>query len=267
MFKKRYKVRKTDMIEISGVKIEFKYMGLFTTQDVWTHPRITESTCEIIYVTEGDVYLAEGEKEYSLKAGDLIILAKDHEHWGFKKSFGKTSFYWLHFDIEGIVPETQVINNFTHVSLFKELLHNSSAPLTPQYMKDSVLLHLLAEISSAKDKKEANTLASSIFEWTRINVKNGLTVEKIAEHFGYNSEHISRLIKKQYGVGLKAIIDEFLINKAKNYLCNTTYSVKEISDLLEFNDPNTFIHFFKYHEKKSPTKYKNTYSNTHMNKE
>lgn len=254
------------MIEIDGVKLEFKYMGLFTTQDEWSHPKITESTYEIIYVTEGGVYLAEQDNEYELKAGDLILLAKNKEHWGYKISCGKTSFYWVHFDIEGMTTGTRVIKNFTHVSLFKELLHNSSTPNAPQYMKDSVLLHLLCEISSAKNKSEENTLASSIFEWTRINAKNGLTVEKIAENFGYNSEHISRIIKKQYGVRLKSIIDDFLINKAKNYLLNTTYSVKEISDLLDFPSPNTFIHFFKYHEKKSPTRYKNSYSNTHMNK-
>lgn len=253
------------MIEINGVKIEFNYMGMFTTKDAWIHPRVTEDTCEIIYVTEGTVYIEEDEK-YILNKGDIIILKKGKEHFGFKESTGKTSFYWTHFKIEGFNPDTVVIQNFSHVSLFKELLHNSSTPLTPQYAKDAVLLHLLSEIASAKEKAESNTLASSIFEWTRINVKNGLTVEKIAEHFDYNSEHISRLIKKQYGVGLKSIINNFLINKAKNYLCNTTYSVKEISDLLGFCEANTFIHFFKYHEKKSPTQYRNTYSSTHMNR-
>lgn len=254
------------MIEINGVKIEFNYMGLFTTQDVWTHPKITESTYEIIYVTEGEIYLAEGTFEYMLKSGDMILLSKEKEHWGFRESRGKTSFYWVHFDADGISLETQVINNFTHISLLKELLHNSSTPLMPLYMKDSVLLHILSEMSLARENSEANTLASSVFEWTRINVKNGLSVEKIAEHFGYNSEHISRIIKKQYGVSLKSIIDDFLIKQAKNYLCNTTYSIKEISDILEFSSSNTFIHFFKYHEKKSPTQYRNTYSNTHMNR-
>ncbi len=252
------------MIEINGVKVEFKYMGLFTTQDIWEHPKITESTYEIIYVREGEIYLAEGSCEYILKAGDMILLSKGREHWGFRKSEGKTSFYWVHFDATGISLETQVINNFTHISLFKELLHNSSTPLMPLYMKDSVLLHILSEMSSARENAGSNTLASSVFEWTRINVKNGLTVEMIAEHFGYNSEHISRIIKKQYGVSLKSIINDFLIKQSKNYLCNTTYSVKEISNILGFSSGNTFIHFFKYHEKKSPSRYRNTYSNTHM---
>ena len=44
-------------------------------------------------------------------------------------------------------------------------------------------------------------------------------------------------------------------------------SVKEIAALLGFSEPNTFIHFFKYHEGISPTLYRNTYHNTHMNKQ
>lgn len=254
------------MIAIDGVEIEFVHMGLFTTQEVWTHPKVCESTCEIICVTEGEVHIAEGDNEYSLFPGDLLVLSKGREHGGFKESTGKTSFYWVHFTIHGMNPDTNVINNFTHISLFKELLHNSSTPLSEQYTKDCVLVHILSEIASAKNKDSSNTLAGSVFEWARINAKNGLTVEKVAEHFGYNCEHISRLIKKQYGMSLKSIIDDFLIKQAKNYLCNTTYSVKEISDILGFSSANTFIHFFKYHEKKSPTNYRNTYSNTHMNK-
>ena len=43
------------------------------------------------------------------------------------------------------------------------------------------------------------------------------------------------------------------------------YSVKEISVLLGFSSANAFINFFKYHEKISPKKFRNTYSYMHMN--
>lgn len=264
--KMRVKVRKTDMMQIDGVKIEFNYMGLFTTEEEWIHPRVVESTCEIIYVTGGTVYLAEEGTEYAVEKGSLIILEKGKEHYGLKPSSGKTSFYWLHFNTDADI-KTSVVKDFAYVSLFKELLHYSSTPVCKQYVKDCVLAHLLSEISVAKDRLTVSNLASTIFEWTRINAVNGLTVARVSEHFGYNSEHISRLIKKQYGVGLKTLINDFIIKRAKNFLCNTSCSVKEISNMLEFPSPNSFIHFYKYHEKESPTQYRNSYSNIHMNKQ
>lgn len=254
------------MIQINETKIEFNYMGLFTTSETWIHPKACEKTCEIIYVTKGTVFLEEEGEKYELREGELIFLAPGKVHEGFCESHGRTSFYWVHFNIEGYSPNTFTLNNFTYVSLFKELLHYSSTPVCPKHSKDCVLAHLLSEISSAREKADASTLAANAVEWARINASCGLSVARVAEHFGYNSEHISRLVKKQYGLSLKSIIDDFLIKKAQSYLCNTTYSIKEISNMLGFSSPNAFIHFYKYHEKKSPTDYRNSFTNIHMNK-
>lgn len=254
------------MIQMNGAKIKFNYMGYFTSDETWTHPTIKESTYEIIYVTEGIVYLYEGDKKYELKKGDLIVLKPHTIHGGYKHSVGRTEFYWTHFNLYGYSSDTIFLSNFTYASLFKELLHYSSTPHCPGYVKDSILSHILTEISQAEEKKNMSHLACKILEWTRINAGNDVTVSKIAEHFGYNSEHISRLMKKEYGMSLKQIIDDFIIRKAQNYLCNTTFSVKEISNILGFTSANAFINFYKYHENQSPNKFRNSYSSVHMNK-
>jgi len=53
---------------------------------------------------------------------------------------------------------------------------------------------------------------------------------------------------------------------AKNLLISTNYSVKQIAFMLDYKEENLFIKFFKYHERVSPTNFRNTYFNTHMNK-
>ena len=254
------------MIQINNTKIDFVYMGYFTSEGVWIHPIITECTYEIIYVTEGTVYLFENEKKFELKKGDMIILKPHTVHGGYKKSSGKTEFYWLHFNLFGYHSDTAIITGFSHTSLFKELLHYSSTPQCAQYVKDCILSHILVSISENAEKSEFSQLTAKVFEWVRINAANDLTVGKTAKHFGYNSEHISRLIKKEYGISLKCLIDSFIVKRAQNYLCNTTYSVKEISNLLHFSSPNSFINFYKYHEKQSPNQFRNSYTNMHMNK-
>ena len=45
-----------------------------------------------------------------------------------------------------------------------------------------------------------------------------------------------------------------------------TVSVKEISAKLGFTDTDKFVKYFKYHENISPARYRNTYTNTHINK-
>lgn len=251
------------MNETKLTKTDFVYMGLFTSREEWSHPHVTESTYEIIYVTEGEVYLREDENEYVLGKGDLIVLRPGIEHYGSRHT-QNTSFYWLHFSYNEIHP-TCVYTNFHSSSLFKKLMHYCHMPNSPHYVKNSILWHILSEISMCKINSIQSSLGQSVFEWTRVNISRTLTVNQVATYFGYNSEYISRLIRKQYGISLKSLIDVFLIDKAKEYLCNMRYSVKEISALLDFSSANAFINFFKYHEKISPKKFRNTYSYMHMN--
>ena len=253
------------MIQINDTQIEFTYMGLFTTDEDWIHPQSCESTYEIIYVTNGDVFLAENDTFYDLKKGDIIVLRPGEIHRGYKKSFGKTSFYWIHFKMNKMT-KTTVKTDFSNVSVIKELMHYSHNPNSEQYVKDSLLMHLLSVLSVDIKQDKSSSLAADIFEWTRINAASGLSVQTVADHFGYNCEYVSKLIKREYGITLKKLIDRYIIEKAKNYLNNTSYSIKEISNILGFSSPNTFINFFKYHEEISPSKYKNSYSYTHMNK-
>ena len=72
------------MINLDSNKIIYDYMGLFTTDDNWIHPTSTESTYEIIYVTNGNVYIKEDDICYDLAKGDLIILKPGISHYGYK---------------------------------------------------------------------------------------------------------------------------------------------------------------------------------------
>ncbi len=245
-------------------KITYNYMGLFTTQESWIHPKACEITYEIIYVTKGTVYLSECDRDFILEKGDLIVLKPGAVHYGNKHS-SDTSFYWVHYNCDEEY-ETFVIRGFAGSFLFKELMHYSHMPNCPEYVKNAVLRHIIAEIYMSEINANVSSLGNSIFEWTRINVSRSLTVNKVAQHFGYNSEYISRLIKREYGITLKSLIDDFLVDKAKEYLCNVELSIKEISTLLGFNNANAFVVFFKYHERISPKKYRNSYSYIHMNK-
>ena len=245
--------------------MEFNGIGLFTTSKDWIHPEKNEWTTELIYVTSGDIYMYEGEEKFELSKGDLLVLKPGILHGGYKVSCGKTSFYWLH--IKGDVPGEiyGIIKGFSGAGLFRELIDYANRPEKNEKALRIVTEHILLNAEIAKEYEGKNRLAKEIYEWVRINADSKLTVEKTAENFGYNSEHISRIVRGEYGVGLKRLIDKFLLDKAKDFLANTTYSIKEISGIMEFSDSSAFINFFKYHEKISPSEYRNSHVEIHMN--
>ena len=249
--------------------IAFRASGLFNTDRDWIHPERTEKTYEIIYVTRGEVYMSEGEKDLHICEGQLVILEPNICHKGTKIT-RDVSFYWLHFEItDGELPfSKRFFERFENKSLFKELLHWNNLPSPPKSLINATLIHILSEFYyiAEEETHRYDERAEAIKEWIRINADAKLTVARVAEHFGYSPDHISRLCKKNYGIGAGKLINRFLMVRARELLCNTGKYVKEISAELGFSNDKEFVGYFKYHEGCFPSEYRKRFPMTHMNR-
>jgi YesN/AraC family two-component response regulator len=252
------------MIILNDCKLEFSSIGLFDTDNEWTHPKIAVKTYELIFIINGEVYIAEDKTEYHLKRGDLLLLDKDVEHYGTNTSFGHTSFYWLHFhcnDINKLFKKK--VYNIDHLSterIMKELSHLFASK---KELAELALMKFILEIESFNDYK--NPYAYEIAEFIRINRNKPLTVNEISKRFGYNPDYISRIIKKEFGVDAKSLIIKQRLEFVQSLLINTDYSLKEITESAGFENQNYFIKFFKYHAGTTPSKFRKKYFLLHMN--
>jgi len=264
----RQKVRKSDMNILCSDKIIFHYAGLFSSAGPWIHPERTESTWEIIYVTKGEVFLQEEEQPWHLKEGQAVLLTPGIRHWG-SKTTENVQFYWVHFRVvTGELPfNLRFFPKLEEVALFKELLHFNNLPVVPDYLVNAVLVHILAELCRLSSHAEvvSGAVSPKIYEWLRINACASLTVAQAAKHFGFSADHLTRLMKKDYGTGAKELINRFLMNRAKELLCNTDMYVKEIAAELGFSCDKAFIGYFCYHENCSPTAFRERFCKLHMN--
>jgi len=256
-----------------NVDISYKFSGLFLTNEEWIHPKRKIDTYEIIYMQQGTAFIQEEGTSYILKRGDVLILHPDRIHFGYKVTTGKMSFYWAHFVTSDFLALKldldyfSVTENYQFNSLFKQLLHISNTSDYPDYSSDLMIALIINEISVAQNgfKNKSSKLISDVTEWTRINSDKKITVESIADNFGYNADYLSGLFKKTFGIGLKQYINNEKIKLAKNLLITSNKSIKQISNVLNWEVENHFINYFKYHEGMSPTKFRNIYINTHFN--
>lgn len=248
--------------------IVFSYAGLFSTATEWIHPKRIEKTHEIICVTRGKVYIQEGDREYLVKQGQLILLSPNVVHCGTRVT-SDVGFYWVHFTAnEGALPfDKRFFESFNDMHLFKELLHYNNLPNVPEYAVNSVLIHILSVLCHLSEisVRSYNGIAETLLEWIRINADSSLTVKRVAEHFCFSPDHINRICKRNCGMGANALINNFLLAKAKELLCNTEKYVKEIAADLAFSSDKAFIGYFKYHEGCYPSEFRNHFGKTHMN--
>ena len=257
------------------MKIETaKYVsgGQFTSRGEWSHPERSISSFELIVVTEGNVWIEEDGKEYTLEAGDIFLLEPDKLHFGSRVSQTRVSFYWFHFvdyrppEHTGIAKQMRLEDPYAVSLLCRQLLYFASAGFSGDVLH-AALHTLLSEVEhqgGARDA-EANTLVRRIREWIRINSDRALTVSDVSTHFGYNVDHLSRLFRMSYGHGLKSEIAEMKLRRVKQLLLESDLTLFQIADRVGISDYKLFLKFFKYHEGVTPSTFRKIYSDIHTN--
>lgn len=59
--------------------------GLFAASESFIHTDRVPDFCVLIYVIDGCIYVTEGDTDYEVNAGELLILKNDVHHFGKKK--------------------------------------------------------------------------------------------------------------------------------------------------------------------------------------
>lgn len=254
-------------------KVHYVSSGLFISDGEWIHPTRTIEGYELMFVVRGVVLIAEGETEYILNPGDALFLRPGIEHRGLRPSDEDISFYWVHFDFEPPVPD---ICNSAHVEivqssnlhiLLRQLLHYANTPRYPAACCDDLLRLAVAEVLLAQSESDrsGNALIHRVQQWIRIHYDKSITLEEIENRFNYNRDYLSRLFKKNFGIGIKQYIDQVKMDKAKEFIVSGV-PLSELPDLLGIESYNLFLKKFKYHEGISPKQFRDAYSNLHLNK-
>lgn len=252
------------MISVNGTELTHSGMGLFDSDKDWIHPTVTVSTYEIIYVVEGEVHIREGEASYDLVKGDLLVLAPNVEHGGTRVSHGRTSFYWLHYRCSSPeslnLPKRFAPDEVDTLRTLGELMHLQQAD---PVLAELALARFLFECG--KEAEYGNKKVREIAAYIRANSRFPLSVAEIAERYGYSPDHLSRMFKKEFGYDAKTAVVKNRLEYIESRLLNSEYSIKEIAAQCGFEDENSFVKFFKYHTKTTPTLFRNRFFHVHIN--
>jgi AraC-type DNA-binding domain-containing proteins len=248
--------------------LDFINCGLIQAQKNWIHKKRFLEKYELIYVTEGNLYLQIDRNNRVLSKNDLIIIPPYKTISGTKESEIETSFFWVDFLTDN-AENFGVISNLIHINqpdkintLLEELRSISDQKNISDFTKDSFLLLLFHQIKKSVEQNSIQHMIIIKFcNYIENNITKPLTAQMVADALKYNKDYLCRVIKKYYGISLIDYINKQKINLAKKLLSTSNYSIKEISNYLGYDDSNLFTKYFKYHEKISPLQYRNSNTN------
>ncbi|MHA7966021.1 helix-turn-helix transcriptional regulator [Paenibacillus sp. CAU 1782] len=243
--------------------------GKFISEGNWSHMRRSGMPYEIIVMLEGEMHIAENDDRYLVKANDMLLLRAGRTHFGYEKSEGPVSFYWVHFHMETepfmSLPSHASLKIPSSVNqLFKQLLHVSS--FTGEEA-DAALLLLLSELTrqAGGAYRPHSATVDQICRWIDIHLNQDINVRRVAEEFNFNKEYISKMVKREKGVGLKTYILNGRMDRARQLLLTTHKSVKEIAVECGFADYKLFLRRFRQYEGVTPSQYRNRLYSTPLN--
>ena len=115
---------------------------------------------------------------------------------------------------------------------------------------------ILKSTEPTVDKRSVPKYIEGIMEAINSGYAGHITLDDLAAEFNVSKFHLSREFKKYTGYSPNEYLISVRINRAKELLRRTAYSVSEISQMTGCGDVNHFIQLFKSREKTTPAAYR-----------
>lgn len=257
--------------------------GLFAASESFIHTDRVPDFCVLIYVIDGCIYVTEGDTDYEVNAGELLILKNGVHHFGKKKIQKGTKWIFVHFRIsadcnaspfypdasplgaydttaESILTLPKFLNSVSarfekELKTFIEYAQSDDA-YKKWFINQRLFLLLSSLAVSTQEFSNNLTLSDRICRYLSDNIGVPFSSENIEKRFYLSYKYMSHLFKKEKGVTMQQYHNSVRMDEACRLLCSTLMSIGEIADKLGFSDVLYFSRCFRNYTGKSPSAYR-----------
>lgn len=257
--------------------------GLFAASESFIHTDRVPDFCVLIYVIDGCIYVTEGDTDYEVNAGELLILKNDIHHFGKKKIQKGTKWIFVHFRISAdcnaspFYPDASPLDAYDttaeSILTLPKFLDSVSARFEKElktfieyaqsddaykkwFINQRLFLLLSSLAVSAQGFSNNLTLSDRICRYLSDNIGVPFSSENIEKRFYLSYKYMSHLFKKEKGVTMQQYHNSVRMDEACRLLCSTLMSIGEIADKLGFSDVLYFSRCFRNYTGKSPSAYR-----------
>ena len=226
----------------------------------------------LVFVEAGVAELCLNNQKIVFKSGDILVMFPGEKI--FYKAKTDWSIMWLGvdgnelenvFNSLGITRKLPIFTpqNFGEilrvVADIYEITGGNSDYI--RYTTQS-LLYLLFSMLFAENKSEKKEdfvdIALGIIKY---NYSNGITVKNLADNLSLDASYLSTIFKNKVGISPKKYILKLQIEKATKLLCDTNFTVREISIAVGFTDALYFSRVFHNMTGMAPSVYRKYFRN------
>lgn len=242
-----------------------------------------------IFVVKGELYIGENGRQWTLGAGETLLLLPDGEHAATKPCEEETVFYWVHFDHTAasanrceypdeaacLLPAYKPFVNPYRIQLPKwsrqadpqPLIDLMAQLLSPQIEGSfweeqrlfAELLAMLADERHAGADSPAMRVAERAAAYIQRHYRSDVTNESLAAALHFHPNYVARCMKDKFGCTPMAYLHKYRLERAKRLLITTGWSIARIAEATGFRHTPYFSACFKRSVGVPPLKFRKMY--------
>ncbi|MFB5677668.1 helix-turn-helix domain-containing protein [Paenibacillus terreus] len=247
---------------------------------------------DLLIMIKGELHIGENGQQWTLAAGNTLLLLPDGEHYSVKPCEQDTVFYWVHFEHTGRNESSSTTNTYNKgVSYSSRPFGNPYTLRLPKHSKLSnpqaafslaqqllalsmdhsfweeqrLLAGLLAMLEEEGGPNNIRSgparLAERVAAYIQQNYRDKITNDTLADVFHFHPNYIIRCMKMKYGRTPTDYLHEFRLERAKRLLITTDWSVERISEEIGYRNAPYFSSSFKHGVGLSPLQFRKQYMN------
>ena len=226
--------------------------------------------CELYFLEKGTCNYLVDNRYYMLREGDLIFIPENRIHQTnynkepHSRKLVNCSTEYIPTDVlNAIESEVLIFRNPITVREISEIfdLVEKEYLTQDEYSDKMIRNHICRLFYLVARHKRENTVSFSenktvetVVEYIRKNYMHEISLSEISAQNAVSAEHLSRIFKKEIGVGFNEYINNVRLQRAEFMLKNEDgKSISEIAFACGFNDSNYFSYRFKKAYGVSPT--------------
>lgn len=237
-------------IEIHALGFVLRKLQLNRHRDAEVSAHAHDCAQLILYLS-GEGWQTIGRRRRVARTGDLFVIPPGTTHGFALQGHSRPLCLVLDYELEG---PARVRGG--HRRLGPDTLNELHALLARVPRKGRLTLSdfpaILAVVARLLEHGAAAPAPGpTLFERLREPVRTPVPLRRIARDFGYHPDHLSRKLKRESGLGLRALRDRVRLEAAQAAL-RTSVTVAEAATRSGFEDPNYFARWFRRQTGQSP---------------
>ncbi len=242
----------------------------------------------LMFMTEGQLFIAEDGVNYTVKAGEMFLLRPRHHHYSWRAIQENTSYYWLHFYVPSkweqgsspvsiqplvavptlhyytpsmtmqLLKHTKLTGLEHLIDIVKQIFEESAQHQRFGFWREQQLfIDVLQDIQVIpQEESKLDALSDKIQRYLREHFNQKITNQTLTEAFHFHANYITRALKETIGLTPAEFLVQYRMEEAEKRLLNSDLTISEIAEAVGFQNVYYFSTSFKKNSGKSPQAYR-----------